>query len=123
MTASMSGLLIGWRMERVPLDLSLRGCGISDYRLDRRGSFGLPAAHRAKPRGGRRGAQHNVIPVEEVRVGTSPAKSAVILHLMTADYVPLAVEMPVVILREVVEQLQQVLARVQGGSTGGKRLH
>ena len=69
------------------------------------------------------GLNTNVVPVEEVRVGTSPGKCAAILHLTTADNVPLAVELPVAILGEVVEQLQQVLARVQGGSTGGKRLH
>ena len=69
------------------------------------------------------GLNTNVIPVEEVRVGTSPGKSAAILHLTTADNVPLAVEIPVAILGEVVEQLQQVLTRVKGGSTGGKRLH
>ena len=65
----------------------------------------------------------NVVPVEEVRVGMSPGKSAAILHLTTADNVPLAVELPVAILGEVVDQLQQVLTQVQGGSTGGKRLH
>jgi hypothetical protein len=69
------------------------------------------------------GLNTNVVPVEEVRVGTSPGKSAAILHLTTADNVPLAVELPVAILGEVVERLQHVLARVQGGSTGGKRLH
>ena len=69
------------------------------------------------------GLNTNVIPVEEVRVGTSPGESAAILHLTTADNVPLAVELPVTILEEVVEQLQNVLARVQGGSTGAKRLH
>jgi hypothetical protein len=69
------------------------------------------------------GLNTNVVPVEEVRVGTSPGKSAAILHLTTADNVPLAVELPVAILGEVVEQLQHVLARVQGGSTGVKRLH
>ena len=69
------------------------------------------------------GLNTNVIPVEEVRVGTSPGESAAILHLTTADNVPLAVELPVTILEEVVEQLQNVLAQVQGGSTGGKRLH
>ena len=69
------------------------------------------------------GLNTNIVPVEEVRVGTSPGKSGAILHLTTADNVPLAVELPVAILGEVVEQLQQVLARVRGGSTGGKRLH
>jgi hypothetical protein len=69
------------------------------------------------------GLNTNIIPVEEVRVGTAPGKSAAILHLTTADNVPLAVEIPVAILGEIVEQLQHVLARVQGGSTGGKRFH
>jgi hypothetical protein len=69
------------------------------------------------------GLNTNIIPVEEVRVGTSPGKSAAILHLTTTDNLPLAVELPVGILGEVVERLQQVLARVQVGSNGGKRLH
>jgi hypothetical protein len=69
------------------------------------------------------GLNTNVVAVEEVRVGTSPGKSAAILHLTTADNVLLAVELPVAILGEVVDQLQQVLTQVQGGSTGGKRFH
>ena len=69
------------------------------------------------------GLNTNVVPVEEVRVGISPGKAAAILHLTTADDVQLAVELPVAILGEVVEQLQHALARAQGGSTGGKRLH
>jgi hypothetical protein len=69
------------------------------------------------------GLNTNIIPVEEVRVGTSPGKSAAILHLTTADNLPLAVELPVAILGEVVERLQEVIARVQVGSNGGKRLH
>jgi hypothetical protein len=64
-----------------------------------------------------------VIPVEEARVGTSPEASGAILHLTTADNIPLAVELPAAILGEVVEQLQHVLKRVQGGSGSGKRLH
>ena len=56
-----------------------------------------------------------MIPVEEARVGTAPEAAGAILHLTTADSIPLAVELPVAILREVVEQLQDVLERVQGG--------
>lgn len=69
------------------------------------------------------GLNTNVVPVEEVKVGTSPSKSGAILHLTTADSIPLAVELPAAILGEVVEQLQDALKRVQGGSSGDKRLH
>jgi hypothetical protein len=48
-----------------------------------------------------------VIPVEEARVGSAPEAARAILHLTTADSIPLAVELPVALLREVVEQLQQ----------------
>ena len=41
------------------------------------------------------GLNSNVIPVEEVRVGTSPENSGAILHLTTADNIPIAVELPV----------------------------
>jgi len=53
-------------------------------------------------------------------VGTAPEAARAILHLTTADSIPLAVELRVAILREVVEQLQHVLERVQGGSSGAK---
>lgn len=56
-------------------------------------------------------------------MGTLPEASGAILHLTTADHIPLAVELPVAILEEVVEQLQDVLSRLQGRSSGGKRLH
>ncbi len=69
------------------------------------------------------GLNTKVIPVEEARVGTSPEASGAILNLTTADNIPLAVELPAAILGEVVEQLQHVLKRVQGGSGSGKHLH
>ena len=69
------------------------------------------------------GLNTRVIPVGEARVGTSPEASGAILHLTTADHIPLAVELPVAVLEEVVEQLQDVLSRLQGRSSGGKRLH
>jgi hypothetical protein len=70
-----------------------------------------------------KGLNTKVIPVEEARVGTAPEATGAILHLTTADNIPLAIELPVALLREVVEQLQHVLERVQGGSSGGKHLH
>jgi hypothetical protein len=69
------------------------------------------------------GLNTNVIPVEEVRVGTSPGKSAAILHLTTADSIPIAVELPVAVLGDVVEQLQHVLKRAERKERSGRRLH
>jgi hypothetical protein len=69
------------------------------------------------------GLNSNVIPIAEVRVGTAPDNSAAILHLQTADDIPLAVELPVAALKEVVEQLQHVLEQVGGQASGGRRLH
>jgi hypothetical protein len=69
------------------------------------------------------GLNTNVIPVEEVRVGTSPEKSAAILHLTTADSIPIAVELPVAVLGDVVEQLQHVLKRAERKERSGRRLH
>ena len=69
------------------------------------------------------GLNSNVIPVEEVKVGTAPDNSGAILHLLTADEIPLAVELPISVLKEVVEQAQHVLEQAGGGPSRGKRLH
>jgi hypothetical protein len=69
------------------------------------------------------GLNTNIVPVEEVRVGTSPGKSGAILHLTTADNVPLAVELPVEALGHLVEQLQDVVKRSHGKTSSAKRLH
>ena len=69
------------------------------------------------------GLNTNVIAVEEVRVGTSPETSGAILHLTTADSIPVAVELPVALLRDVVEQLQHVLNRAERKERSGRRLH
>ena len=69
------------------------------------------------------GLNTNVIAVEEVRVGTSPETSGAILHLTTADSIPIAVELPVAVLRDVVEQLQHVLKRAERKERSGRRLH
>lgn len=69
------------------------------------------------------GMDSNVIPVEEARVGTSPDGAGAMLHLTTADNIPIAVELPPALLGDVTEQLQGVLARLQGKETATKRLH
>jgi hypothetical protein len=69
------------------------------------------------------GLNTNVIAVEEVRVGTSPETSGAILHLTTADSIPIAVELPVAVLGDVVEQLQHVLKRAERKERSGRRLH
>jgi hypothetical protein len=69
------------------------------------------------------GLNTNVVPVEEVRVGTSPGKSGAILHLTTADNVPLAVELPVGALGYLIEQLQDVMKRARREAGGRRRLH
>ena len=67
------------------------------------------------------GLDSNVIPVEEVRVGTSPDGSGAILHVTTADNIPIAVELPATLLGELVDGLRQVKERLDG--RGNRRLH
>jgi hypothetical protein len=69
------------------------------------------------------GLNTNVIPVEEVRIGTSPDNAGAILHLTTADNIPLAVELPAEVLGDVVEQLRQIAERTPRKSSRGERLH
>jgi hypothetical protein len=69
------------------------------------------------------GLNTNVIAVEEIRVGTSPEASGAILHLTTADNIPIAVELPIAVLGNVVEQLQHVLKRAESTESSGRRLH
>jgi hypothetical protein len=64
----------------------------------------------------------NVIPIDEIRVGTAPDNSGAILHLTTADSIPVAVEVPAA-LGDVVEQLQRVVATLDGVTRAKKRLH
>jgi len=81
------------------------------------------------PREREEGANAEVIPVQAARVGTSPDNSAALLHLTTADQVPIAVELKPELLRELIEQLQRVadnlgfanLAAIACTSTGSRR--
>jgi hypothetical protein len=67
------------------------------------------------------GLNSNVIPIEEVRIGTSPDTAGAIVHFTTADKIPIAVQLPLAALGEVVDQLRHVLERLE--DAGGKRLH
>jgi hypothetical protein len=67
------------------------------------------------------GADTDVIPLAAVRVGTSPDNSGVILHLTTADQVPIAVELSAQLLGEVAERLRRVAETV--GAASPRRLH
>lgn len=69
------------------------------------------------------GLNTNLVPIKEVRVGTTPDGSAAIVHLTTQDKIPIAVELPSAVLGEFIEQLSHALQRLDGGVGGGRRLH
>ncbi len=54
------------------------------------------------------GVDTDAIPVEAARVGTSRGNSAAILHVTTADGVPIALELPGAAVPDLIEQLQRV---------------
>jgi hypothetical protein len=68
------------------------------------------------------GLNSNIIPIEEARVGTPPGESGAIIHLTTADNIPIAVELPINVLEDVIQQLQLVVEAQRGGRDG-RRLH
>jgi hypothetical protein len=70
------------------------------------------------PREREEGADAEVIPVQAARVGTSPDNSAALLHLTTADQVPIAVELKPELLRELIEQLQRVADGIRSPRLG-----
>ena len=72
------------------------------------------------PREGEDGANTEIIPVQAARVGTAADNSAALLHLTTADQVPIAVELKPELLRELIEQLQRVAEMI--GHTNPRRL-
>jgi hypothetical protein len=69
------------------------------------------------------GMDANVIPVNEVRVGTAPDKSGAILHFTTADNIPIAMEVPVSLLGEVAAELRRVMDGLGTPSPRATRLH
>jgi len=74
------------------------------------------------PREAEEGANTEVIPVQAARVGTSSDNSAALLHLTTADQVPIAVELKPALLRELIEQLQRA-AEALDRRNSGRILH
>ena len=74
------------------------------------------------PREAEEGANTEVIPVQAARVGTSSDNSAALLHLTTADKVPIAVELKPELLRELIEQLQRA-AEALDRRNSGRLLH
>jgi hypothetical protein len=73
------------------------------------------------PREAAAGMDTNVMPVEEVRVGTTPEASAAILHMTTADDVPIAVELPMPLLEDLSGQLQQTIQHLRSSAAGKRR--
>jgi hypothetical protein len=69
------------------------------------------------------GMNSNVIPVEEIRIGTAADNSGAVLHVTTADNIPIAIEMPAALVGEVAEQLRRVAESFSGPASAGKRLH
>jgi hypothetical protein len=75
------------------------------------------------PREAAEGMDSKVIAAAEVRVGTSPNGSGAILHLTTNDNIPIAFDVPMAQLGEVVEQLQRILDTHQSATRVGRHLH
>jgi hypothetical protein len=74
------------------------------------------------PREREEGADTEVIPVQTARVGVSQDNSTALVHLTTADQVPIAFELQPELLRDLIEQLQRAAATV-GHRNAGRRLH
>ncbi len=77
---------------------------------------------RRDPHGSALGMNTDVIPLEAVKVAASADDNA-ILHLTTADNVPIAVEVPAALVGGVIEQLQRVLEVLGSSPARNKRLH
>lgn len=74
------------------------------------------------PREREEGADTEVIPVQAARIGVSQDNSTALVHLTTADQVPIAFELQPELLRDLIEQLQRAAATV-GHGNAGRRLH
>ena len=77
----------------------------------------------ANPQQAAEGMNTNVIPLAAVKVAASPDDGAALLHLTTADNVPIAVQVPAALLEGVAEQLQRVLDSLRSAAAARKRLH
>lgn len=68
------------------------------------------------------GADSLVMPAAEIRMGTAADGSAAILHVTTSDNIPVAMQLPATLLRELVEQAQKLLAELSRAESD-RRLH
>lgn len=74
------------------------------------------------PREREEGADTDIVPVQAARVGVSGDNSTALVHLTTADQVPIAFELQPELLRDLIEQLQRAADTV-GHRNAGRRLH
>jgi hypothetical protein len=68
------------------------------------------------------GMDSDVMPVAAVRLAVSPENSGAMLHLTTADRIPIAVEIPAALLQDLADQMQRVIANLPAPS-GERRFH
>ena len=111
------------RRRRIPPDLSVRSDRISDHHPGRCGAGGSGAPVENHPEEVLDGADVNIIPATQVRVGTAPSDLGAILHLTTAERLALAVELPFGVLDEVIEQLQRVRQAISSTGAARRLLH
>ena len=72
------------------------------------------------------GIVSSVVPLKELSVLTSPDHKGVILQMLTADHVPISVEMPQDVARQLADGLLGALENIQSGSlpkSSIKRFH
>lgn len=76
-----------------------------------------------RPQEAAEGMNSNVIPVDEIRVGTASDNSGAVLHVTTADRIPIAFEVPSALVGEVAEQLRRAADALGSPASVEKRLH
>ena len=74
------------------------------------------------PREAVEGVDTDAVPVQAARVGTSADNSAAMLHVTTADGVPIALELPGAAIPDLIEQLQRVATNL-ALPAASRRLH
>jgi hypothetical protein len=69
------------------------------------------------------GMDSAALPIEEVRIGSAPDGTGAMLHMTTADNVPIALALPLAQLEELAEQAQKLSRRLRDASQPKTRLH
>lgn len=88
-------------------------------------AVGSASAQRAihNPIEAREGMDSAVLPAEEVRIGTAPDGLSAILHVTTADNIPIAVQLPVALLEKIARQTEGLLEGLRAAAPARDRLH